>query len=160
MLEFSVDAGIRPTDESEHFHIAIIYDTTANGHAAMGLCQQLVNKFGSDFLFHIALCELKSFDGAHDKTPAMLSANKSALLILSIDQPLSDRPCEWLETWTSSRGDQPSVVALMGGNRAATNLNRAFLSRFCSAHQIDFIAATEAREAGCCVGEAVLSHDA
>src|SRR5690349_6258874 len=101
--------SIRP----DHFHLAIIYDNANNAFRAMDVCNHLISEFSREFLFHLALCDFKSFDGRHNDSPAMKSARRARLVLVAASEPLPDRLCEWLEAWALDPTIQPLAVGLL-----------------------------------------------
>ena len=101
------------------FYVTIIYDTAGNGFAAMRVCQQLIETFGAELLFQIAVCDLNSFERRHEYTPAMKAAKKATLVLVATNGPLPERLIGWLNGWALNAGKPAAIGLMTNGDRCA-----------------------------------------
>ena len=144
LAEFTTNEGTHRTDGSEQFHIAVIHDTAGNGDAAMHLCQNIIEKFGSEFLFNVTLCQVDAFEAGFVAAPATRRAAEATVVVIATDQSLPDRLCEWLDGWAAARPVSESALVLMGNKGTVADVNGRFARRLCETYAIDLITADRA----------------
>jgi len=137
-----------PPDSNEDFRIAILYDTLENGLAAMKIGHRIVAEFGSEFLFHIALCDFAAIEtGRPGPAQSLLAARRAQLVLVSARGPLPESVREWLHEWAVQAQAGPVALALMVGDPSSHASTVERIRELCLARGIDFFTSACARPA-------------